>query len=92
MRKEVTNWIKQANKDLEVAEKTFNIKEYYSAVFWCQQAIEKGLADKLYLTLVDGNFDADTFFPDYSDFKKVVSEEKRESDGYVYRFLELERV
>ena len=43
MRKEVTNWIKQANKDLEVAEKTFNIKEYYSAVFWCQQAIEKGL-------------------------------------------------
>ena len=43
MRKEVINWLKQANKDLEVAEKTFNLKEYYSVVFWCQQAVEKGL-------------------------------------------------
>ena len=43
MRKEIDNWLKQANKDLEVAEKNFEIKEYYSAVFWCQQSIEKGL-------------------------------------------------
>lgn len=50
-----------------------------------------GLADKLYLTIVEGDFDADTFFPDYSDFKKIASEEKRESDGYRYRFLELEK-
>lgn len=59
-----------------------------------QQIFEQtiGLADKLYLTIVDGDFDADTFFPDYQEFKKVVSEEKRESDGYRYRFLELERV
>jgi len=50
-----------------------------------------GIADKLYLTIVDGEFDADAFFPDYSEFKKVVSEEKRESDGFKYTFLELER-
>ncbi len=43
MRKEVGNWLKQANKDLEVAEKNIKIEEYYSAVFWCQQAVEKGL-------------------------------------------------
>lgn len=54
-----------------------------------QQTI--GLADKLYLTIVEGEFDADTFFPDYSQFKKVVSEEKRESGGFKYTFLELER-
>src|SRR3989344_1840396 len=28
-------------------------------------------ADKLYLTLIDGIFDADTFFPDYEEFKNV---------------------
>jgi len=67
-----------------------------------QQAIS--IADKLYLTVVEarldsppesparrGEFDADTFFPDYSEFKKVISEEKRESDGYQYKFLELEK-
>lgn len=56
-----------------------------------EQAIKKGLVDKLYLTIVDGDSDADTFFPEYSDFKKVISEEKRESDGFKYTFLELER-
>jgi len=57
------------------------------------------LADKLYLTIVekipehpDGKFAADTFFPDYRKiFKKVVFEEKRENNGYKYRFLQLER-
>src|SRR3989344_3567649 len=29
------------------------------------------IADKLYLTLVDSTFDADTFFPDYSRFKNI---------------------
>jgi dihydrofolate reductase len=53
------------------------------------QAIK--IADKLYLTLVEGEYDADTFFPDYSDFKKVVLEESHESAGYKYKFLELER-
>lgn len=56
-----------------------------------EQAIKKGLVDKLYLTIIDASFDADTFFPDYSDFKKIVYEQERESDGYKYKFLELER-
>lgn len=50
-----------------------------------------GLADKLYLTIVEGDFDADTFFSDYSEFKnkKVIGE--GESEGHKYTFLELER-
>ncbi|MBU1031927.1 dihydrofolate reductase [Patescibacteria group bacterium] len=49
------------------------------------------LADKLYLTIVEGNPSADTFFPDYSDFKKVVFEESHESGGLKYKFITLER-
>lgn len=54
-----------------------------------------GLADKLYLTIVEdpptGGFGADAFFPDYSEFKKVIFEQKGESEGHKYTFLELER-
>lgn len=49
-------------------------------------------ANKLYLTLVDDSPEADTFFPDYSDFKKIVSEsETREENGIRYKFIELTR-
>lgn len=54
-----------------------------------EEAIKK--ADKLYLTIVEGNPDADTFFPDYSDFKKVVFEEEHEENGIEYKFIDLER-
>lgn len=54
-----------------------------------EQAMQ--IADKLYLTIVDGSFDADVFFPDYSMFTKVTSEQKGESNGYKYRFLDLEK-
>lgn len=47
------------------------------------------LADRLYLTLVEGNFDSDVFFPDYSVFTKVVSKSSHESDGFRYKFLVL---
>ena len=49
-------------------------------------------ADKLYLTLVEGDFQADTFFPDYSQFKKVVFKSPTHTyQKYHYRFLELVR-
>lgn len=49
-------------------------------------------ADKLYLAIVDQEFpNADTYFPDYSDFKKIVFEKKGEPGGYKYKFLELIR-
>ena len=54
-----------------------------------QQAIK--YADKLYLTIVKGNFEADTFFPDYSEFKKIVFKKESGDENYRYTFLELER-
>lgn len=51
-----------------------------------------GMADKLYLTIVEGSPEADTFFPDYSDFKKVINEENHVSDeGIKYKFIDLEK-
>ena len=49
------------------------------------------ITDKLYLTIVEGDFKADTFFPDYSEFKRVIFEESHKSDGLKYKFLDLER-
>ncbi|MCX6765545.1 MAG: dihydrofolate reductase [Candidatus Moranbacteria bacterium] len=49
------------------------------------------LADKLYLTIIEGNFEADTFFPDYSEFSKIVKEEKSSDEKYNYKFVELVR-
>ena len=56
-----------------------------------KEALEKGLVDRLYLTLVDGDYDADTFFPEYPKFTKVIEEIDREADGYKYKFLTLEK-
>jgi dihydrofolate reductase len=50
-----------------------------------------GKADKLYLTVVEGNPSADTFFPDYSEFKKVIFEESHEENGLKYKFVDLEK-
>ena len=55
-----------------------------------EQTIAK--ADKLHLTLVHAKFEGDTHFPDYSNFTRVVGEErKRAPDGLEYTFLDLEK-
>jgi len=54
-----------------------------------QQFIDK--ADKLYLTIVAGEYEADTFFPDYSEFKKIREMGSGEYKNYKFKFLELER-
>lgn len=54
-----------------------------------QEAI--GMANKLYLTYIDKEIEGDVFFPDYSEFKKVIFEEDHEKDGLKYKFLDLER-
>ncbi len=49
-------------------------------------------ADKLYLTLIRATRpDADAFFPDYAEFKKIISREEKEESGYKFTFLELVR-
>jgi dihydrofolate reductase len=47
--------------------------------------------DRLYLTIVKGKFDCDTFFPDYSDFKKVIHSEVDSDEGHDFTFNILER-
>jgi dihydrofolate reductase len=47
--------------------------------------------DKLYLTVVKGNFDCDTFFPDYSDFKNEVHSEMDSDEGLDFTFKILEK-
>lgn len=48
-------------------------------------------ADRLYLTLVEGEFEADVFFPEYAQFSKVVHERTSGDDSYEYAFVVLEK-
>lgn len=49
-------------------------------------------ADKLHLTIVDKEFpEADAFFPDYSEFKTIISEKKSSDENYSFAFLEIEK-
>lgn len=54
-----------------------------------QQAIK--FADKLYLTLIDHQYEADTFFPEYDDFKLVSESEEQEYNGIKFKYIELSR-
>jgi dihydrofolate reductase len=49
------------------------------------------MADRLYLTLVEGEYDADTFFPEYDEFTKVLSEESVDNGTHTFSFVTLER-
>lgn len=48
------------------------------------------LVQKIYLTVVEGDFGADTFFPEVDEFIKV-KEEKKDDGNYVYSFVDLIR-
>jgi dihydrofolate reductase len=54
------------------------------------------LVNRIYLTIVHHNFDADTFFPeiDYKDWKETAREdhEADEKHAYKYSFITLERI
>jgi len=56
-----------------------------------KEAMRKNLIDRLYLTIIEGKHDVDTYFPGYSEFKKVISEEQHESGGQKFKFLTLEK-
>jgi len=53
------------------------------------QAID--IADRLYLTRVDAACDADSFFPEYPQFTRVLEEITLADGGYRLTFLTLER-
>ncbi|MCX7955838.1 MAG: dihydrofolate reductase [Patescibacteria group bacterium] len=56
------------------------------------KVFEEGIkyAQKLYLTIVKGVYQADAFFPEFRDFKIIAKEEKKD-DKYNYQFLLLEK-
>ncbi|MBI2621804.1 MAG: dihydrofolate reductase [Candidatus Levybacteria bacterium] len=80
-------------KAIEVAKKSPGSEEIIvfggGQVF--KEALEKDLVDVLHLTIVEGDFGADTFFPDYSKFKRVLSKHQGKSGEYNYTFLELSK-
>ena len=48
-------------------------------------------ADKLYLTVVTGQFEGDAIFPDYSLFKTIINKQDGLSGEYKYVFLDLKK-
>jgi len=52
-----------------------------------EQAIQQ--ADKLYLTIIEKTFPADTYFPNYEQFNETLSETKHQGAEFDYRFLKL---
>lgn len=51
------------------------------------------LVDRLYVTLIDDEPDADAFFPEFEkDFKIVKEYDRREHDGITYQWVDFERI
>ena len=49
-------------------------------------------AHRMYLTLIDHDFEGDAYFPKYNDGKwKIIHKEDHEDDGLNYSFVDLER-
>ena len=86
---------KYGAKDKKIHDTKYMIQntEYEVFIIGGGQIYQQALPfdNKLNITKVEGNYNCDSFFPDYSEFKKVVFEESKESEGYKYKFLELER-
>lgn len=55
-------------------------------------ALAMPYVERLYLTVVDAEApDADTFFPEYSEFTKVIMDEMHEEGDMRFRYLTVER-
>lgn len=76
---------------IEVANTSFGNEEVF--VIGGGQIFEQAMkiAEKLYLTIVDREYDADAFFPEYEPFSHIAKEEKSSYDGLGYTFLDLEK-
>ncbi|MDD1415529.1 dihydrofolate reductase [Dolichospermum sp. ST_con] len=53
------------------------------------QAIK--FAHKLYLTIVEGDFVGDIYFPEFANFGKVTKENKMQENGFQFNFVEIEK-
>ncbi len=48
-------------------------------------------ADRLYVTVIDHEYDGDSYFPDYSQFSQIVEEKQFEENGIKYKTQILEK-
>lgn len=82
-------WVNSVEEAIDLAKKIEPVEVFISGG---AQIFNQGIkyAEKLYLTIVEGKYQSDTFFPDYSDFK-IVKEEKHNNDKYVFKFIEFTR-
>lgn len=87
-------WTRSISEALETSQKLatkMNLKEIIiaggSQIY--EQTID--LADNLYLTLIDDQFNCDTFFPDYSAFTKIIKKQEFIDKGYGLTFLDLKK-
>ncbi|GEK34173.1 dihydrofolate reductase [Kurthia sibirica] len=49
------------------------------------------LADRLYVTLIDHEFEGDTYFPAYENWSEKTTTENQNGDGFTFRYTVLEK-
>jgi dihydrofolate reductase len=83
-----------ASYDIQAALDEAGVSDHEEIFIIGGAAVYKALlpyADRLYLTIVPGEYQADTYFPEYSDFSRIVSEESLETSIGTLQFLTLEK-
>lgn len=84
--------VKSFEQALEIANKSEGSNEIFVIGGGEIYKLAMSYVQRLYLTIVEeSRADADTFFPDYSQFGKVISDEFNEVEGVKFRYLTLER-
>ncbi len=83
--------INSIEKALELAKKSPGSEEIFVIGGGEIYKLAMPHVQKIYLTVVENTAEADTFFPDYSEFNKVLLDEPHEENGIVYRYLTLEK-
>jgi len=56
-----------------------------------QQALEQNFVNRLYITHVKGDYQAEIFFPDYQAFKTTVARQEGQEGDYQFTYLTLEK-
>ena len=83
--------VSSLDEAIEAAKKSDGAKEIF--ILGGGQIFHEALpiVDRLYLTVVDAEVPADTFFPAYSEFTKVIAKEEKSDWDYPYTFFTLEK-
>lgn len=79
-------------KALELAKKSSGSEEIFVIGGGEIYKLAMPYVEKLYLTVVENTAEADTYFPEYAEFGKVLMDEPHEENGVKFRYLTLERV